>query len=95
MSEIEKTVLVFVLRGNKLLLAERKNTWFENNLYLTPGGLVDEGESVATAAARELKEETGIYVEPSELVPIKQADITTTRGRTFENHYLLAKKLYW
>lgn len=37
--------------------------------WFTPGGGLDQGESPAQAAARELAEETGLVVDPEELGP--------------------------
>ncbi len=42
----------------------------ESTYWLTPGGGIAPGESVAEAAARELREETGIQVSPADLGPV-------------------------
>ena len=44
--------------------------------WMTPGGGLDPGEDAATAAARELYEETGLRVEPERLgVPVRQETV--------------------
>jgi 8-oxo-dGTP pyrophosphatase MutT (NUDIX family) len=51
----------------------------------TPGGGIDEHESLATAAAREIEEETGLHLDPDAL-----GACVATRTTTFEferRHY--------
>lgn len=38
--------------------------------WFTPGGGVDDGESIETAAVREVAEETGLRLEPEQLGPV-------------------------
>ncbi len=58
--------VVAVVDEGKILLAQRED--FE--VWCLPGGHVDPGESVAQAAIREAKEETGLEVELQRLVGI-------------------------
>jgi ADP-ribose pyrophosphatase YjhB (NUDIX family) len=60
------SVNVAVMQDGKILLTERED--FET--WAMPGGRVEEGESLAQAAIREAKEETGIDVELTRLVGI-------------------------
>jgi 8-oxo-dGTP diphosphatase len=53
---------VFVLQSNKLLLGKRKNCAGEGEWGL-PGGHLEFGESMISAAARELTEETSLEVD--------------------------------
>ncbi len=57
--DAQRRLLLF--RGGDPLLPEAGTWWF------TPGGGLDEGESFAQAAARELREETGLVVDPVDL----------------------------
>ena len=52
-----------VLRGDEVLLAKRKNAP-DAGLWGFPGGHVDWGETALDAAARELREETGVVATP-------------------------------
>ncbi|MGC2484730.1 MAG: NUDIX domain-containing protein [Acidimicrobiales bacterium] len=51
----------------RVLLIEVVDPSNERHHWIVPGGGIEEGETLAEAAARELKEETGLILTPSEL----------------------------
>lgn len=51
----------------KVLLHRRANTGFMDGRYDLPSGHVEKDESLLSAAARELKEETGVTVQEKDL----------------------------
>ncbi|RSN59609.1 DNA hydrolase [Streptomyces sp. WAC 04229] len=66
---VQMTADVICVRGGEVLLIERGWPPYAGHLAL-PGGYVDAGETSRTAAARELREETGVDVAEEDLVLI-------------------------
>jgi ADP-ribose pyrophosphatase YjhB (NUDIX family) len=55
-------VHVLLERDERVLLMRRAGTGFFDGLFSLPGGHVEPGESLRQAAAREIREETGLLV---------------------------------
>ncbi|MCF2131041.1 NUDIX hydrolase [Strepomyces sp. STD 3.1] len=66
---VQMTADVICVRGGEVLLIERGWPPYTGHLAL-PGGYIDPGETSRTAAARELREETGVDVAEEDLVLI-------------------------
>ncbi|WP_315851135.1 NUDIX domain-containing protein [Yersinia massiliensis] len=60
-------VFVMLLKGDELCMLRRSNTGWMDGCFSLPAGGLEKGETLSTAAARELKEETGVDAIPSEL----------------------------
>lgn len=59
-----------VYKNGKILMIKRA-TNPDNGKYALPGGYLDKGESAESAAAREVREETGLEVEIVKLIGIR------------------------
>ena len=67
-----KIVGCFLESDGKILILKRSLLKKQSNQWGLPAGKADTGESLEQAMAREMQEETGISVKPSELVLLKE-----------------------
>ncbi|MCI0551530.1 MAG: NUDIX domain-containing protein [Anaerolineae bacterium] len=67
-SKFPVTVHLLFFRENQILLLRRFNTGFRDGEYSVPAGHLDGNETVIAAGMREAEEETGIKIEPGDMV---------------------------
>jgi ADP-ribose pyrophosphatase YjhB (NUDIX family) len=80
-----------LIEAGAVLLIERGQPPLEGSWTL-PGGLVESGESLTAALVREMLEETGLEVEPLELVTLFER-VTPDACGAVEYHFVIADYL--
>jgi 8-oxo-dGTP diphosphatase len=80
-----------IIEGNRILLVERGREPLKGYWSL-PGGILEVGETLDQAIRREVLEETGLIIEPLEVVELFERIMPDAEGRT-EYHYLLVDYL--
>lgn len=70
-------VAVLDAKNNKMLMGRRR----DNNRYTEPGGHINEGESPVMGAVREVYEETGMRLTPSDLELIEEKMVPGEKGQ--------------
>ncbi len=75
-----------VIKGDRVLLVRRGSEPLKGE-WSIPGGTLELGEELAAAARRELKEETGLEVEPLEVLGV--FDRIIRDGRKIRYHYVI------
>ena len=79
-----------IVNEGRVLLVQRGREPLKGHWSL-PGGLVEVGESLQTAVIREVEEETGLLVEPIELIEL--LDRIHREGERIRYHYVIADYL--
>lgn len=73
---------IAIIDGDRLLMGKRN----DNQRWTLPGGHLNTGETPCEGAARELTEETGIAVKPTDLVHLGTEEVTTFTGKRMIVH---------
>ena len=76
-----------VIDGDRVLLVQRAAEPLKGQ-WSIPGGALELGESLTEGVARELLEETGVAVEPTQVVEVLNRVLKTPDGRV-KYHYVL------
>jgi len=76
-----------VFRNGRVLIVRRVQP-SAAGLYTLPGGVVELGEALTEAAVREVREETGLEIEPLVLVGYRQVIARDANGRV-ERHFVI------
>ena len=76
-----------IIEDSRVLLVKRAHPPLQAE-WSIPGGVLEVGELVREAAIREAREETGLIVEPSELLGVYDR-ILRNPGQRVQYHYVL------
>ena len=77
-----------IFQRGKILLVQRGQEPLKGYWSL-PGGVLETGETLREGVRREVREETGLDVEPSTIVEVFERIMRDEQGRA-EYHYVLA-----
>jgi len=76
-----------IVRDGKILVVRRARAP-AHGLYTLPGGVVEVGETLIEAVAREVREETAMTVEPVALAGFREAVARDAQDRV-ERHFVI------
>jgi ADP-ribose pyrophosphatase YjhB (NUDIX family) len=76
-----------IIEGNRVVLVKRAHPPIQGH-WSIPGGVLEVGEMVREAAVREAGEETGLIVEPGELLGVYDRILRDPKQRV-QYHYVL------
>jgi 8-oxo-dGTP diphosphatase len=76
-----------IFRAERVLIVRRAQPPL-HGLYTLPGGVVELGETLVEAVKREIREETGLEIEPHGLAGYREVIARDNNGR-IERHFVI------
>ena len=83
-----------ILREGKVL-AVRRARQPAINLYTMPGGVVETGETLFEAVTREVREETGLEIQPVALAGHREAIMRDAQGAVERHFIIMCFAAFW
>lgn len=80
-------VSAVIIRNDEFLLVRRARPPMQG-LFTLPGGVVEAGESLTEAIQREVREETGLSIEPITLAGTREV-ISRDDGNRVQRHFVI------
>jgi mutator protein MutT len=96
MYKLPAYVGIILKKENNVLLVKRTNTDWTSGQWNFPGGLFEENETLANAAAREAQEEVGVKIASNdlELVHVMHVQKTEQHAKEIFGFYFMTKSLH-
>ena len=90
---LHNEVAVFIINNKKQVLLQKRsaNKRFNPNKWALCAGHVDAGESLESAALRELKEEVGINITTCDLKPFAEREFTIRDSNSHVTYFYYTK----
>jgi ADP-ribose pyrophosphatase YjhB (NUDIX family) len=76
-----------IVRDGNILVVRRARPP-ANGLFTLPGGVVEAGEPLTQALAREVREETGLIIEPKAMAGFRETIVRDAQDRV-ERHFVI------